>query len=168
MQRLPLFSVTAREGVRRGAASRVFVVHGHDEGAQQAVARFLEKLGLEPIILHEQVSRGKTIIEKIERYGEVNFAVILLTPDDVGAAKAARKKLRPRARQNVIAELGYFVGRLKRERVCLLRKGDVEWPSDFAGAAYIELDDHEGWQKKLAKELNAAEMPGNFEKLFDA
>jgi predicted nucleotide-binding protein len=67
----------------------------------------------------------------------------------------------------VIIELGYFVGRLQRERVCLLRKGDVEWPSDFLGSAFIEMDNNRAWQVSLARELKAAKMSGNFEKLFE-
>jgi two-component system nitrogen regulation response regulator NtrX len=151
----------------RLAARRVFVVHGHDEGARESVARFLEKVGLEPVILSEVVSGGMTIIEKIESHGDVGFAVVLLTPDDEGRGRAGSEPPRGRARQNVVAELGYFIGRLQRERVCLLRKGDVEWPSDFAGCAFIEMDDKRAWQVTLARELKAARMSGNFEKLLD-
>lgn len=96
----------------RTHTNRAFVVHGHDEAAREAVARFLEKLGVEAVILHEQASGGRTIIEKLEHYGDVDFAVVLLTGDDVGAAKAASDQLQPRARQNVVLELGYFVGKL--------------------------------------------------------
>src|SRR5690606_627542 len=97
--------------VKTGPAPRkVFVVHGHEDGASEAVARFLEKLGLEAIILMEQANQGRTIIEKFEAHGDVGFAVVLLTPDDEGYAKG--KPPQPRARQNVIFELGYFVGRL--------------------------------------------------------
>lgn len=85
---------------------KVFVVHGHDEAAKEATARFLEKLDLQPIILHEQASGGRTIIEKFEKYsGDVGFAVVLLTPDDLGAAQKEPEKLQPRARQNVVLEL---------------------------------------------------------------
>jgi hypothetical protein len=141
--------------VRSGPATRkVFVVHGHDEGARQSVARYLEKLGFEAIILHEQPSRGRTIIEKIEDHGDVGFAVVLLTPDDVGGLNA--DKLQPRARQNVILELGYFIGRLTRSRVCALKRGNVEVPSDFGGVVYTEFDENGGWKAALGKELEAA------------
>ncbi len=109
-------------------SNKVFVVHGHDEAALQAVARFLEQLGLEAISLREQPDQGRTIIEKFEDYAaEVGFAVVLLTPDDI-AGSAAASGSATRARQNVIFELGYFAGKLGRGHACLLRKGDVENP----------------------------------------
>jgi hypothetical protein len=110
---------------------KVFIVHGHDDGAREAVARFLERLGFEAIILHERANQGRTVIEKVEAHGDVGFAVVLLTPDDEGCVKG--DTLVPRARQNVILELGYFIGRLGRKRVCALKRGDVEIPSDFGG-----------------------------------
>ncbi|HET6332086.1 MAG TPA: nucleotide-binding protein, partial [Polyangiales bacterium] len=101
---------------------RVFVVHGRDESAKEAVARFLAKLDLEPIILHEQPNQGRTVIEKFEGSADVDFAVVLLTPDDTGELADGSGEPKPRARQNVIFELGYFVGRLGRSRVCALHK----------------------------------------------
>ena len=137
----------------------IFVVHGHDEEMKQAVARTLERLGLNPIILHEQPNGGKTIIEKFEKHGDVGFAVVLLSPDDMGYKKAdGAKAAMPRARQNVILELGYFVGRLGRGKVMALKRGnDLEVPGDFDGVVYTPFDEHEGWQKKLVKELKAAD-----------
>jgi len=134
----------------------VFVVHGHDETAKEQLARFLEKLGLKAIILHEQPDQGRTIIEKFEDYAEqVGFAVILLTPDDLGAAKVQAVQ-GSRARQNVIFELGYFAGKLGRGKTCLLRKGDVEIPSDLYGVIYSDLDANGGWKMKLVQEMKAA------------
>ena len=135
---------------------KVFVVHGHDESARETVARFLEKLELTPIILHEQPNGGRTIIEKFEDYAEVGFAVILLTPDDIGASGGSADELGCRARQNVILELGFFLGRLGRDRVCALVKGDVETPSDYDGVVYTEFDDGGGWRMKLVRELKNA------------
>ena len=134
---------------------RVFVVHGHDDGAREAVARFLEKLGFDAIILHEQASKGRTVIEKVEEHGDVGFAVILLTPDDEGRA-IGENTLRPRARQNVLLELGYFVGRLGRDRVCALKRGDLEVPSDFGGVVWVPFDNSNGWKMSLGKEFEAA------------
>jgi predicted nucleotide-binding protein len=135
-------------------SDHVFVVHGHDEGAKEAVARFLSKLDLEPIILHEQPSRGLTIIEKLLANAEVGFAVVLLTPDDCGGpAGAAYEDQRPRARQNVILELGYFVGKLGRERVCALYKEGTEVPSDFQGVVFVPMDPGGAWRLTLAREL---------------
>ena len=144
---------------------RVFVVHGHDEGARETVARFLERTGFEAVILHEQANEGRAIIEKFEAHGEVGFAVILLTPDDVGSTKGGN--LKPRARQNVILELGYFFGRLGRNRVAALKRGDIELPSDFDGIVYTPFDNGSGWQVALAKELIAAGFEIDWNKVYN-
>ncbi|WFE75900.1 nucleotide-binding protein [Roseinatronobacter sp. S2] len=144
--------------------TKVFIVHGHDEGPRESVARFLEKLGLQPVILHEQASRGMTIPEKLIAHGDVGFAVVLLTPDDLGRVKTAAKD-NPRARQNVILELGYFVGRLGRDKVCALLKGGIEIPSDYVGTVYINWDTGNAWKLELAKELRAAEYDVDFNKI---
>lgn len=139
---------------------KVFVVHGHDNEAKEGVARFLEKLGLQPIILHEQPSAGRTIIEKFETYAsDIAFAVVLLTPDDVGSVARNPADLKSRARQNVVLELGYFMGRLGRTRVCALHKRGVELPSDYQGVLYIELDVAGAWKTKLAQEFIQAKLP---------
>jgi predicted nucleotide-binding protein len=135
-------------------SKRIFVVHGHDDGPRYAVARFLEKAGFEAVILSEQPNQGRTIIEKFEAHADVGFAVILLTPDDEGSARG--KDLQPRARQNVILELGYFIGRLGRDRVCALRSAGLEIPSDILGVIWTEYDKNGGWRTGLAKELQAA------------
>lgn len=140
-------------------SKRVFIVHGHDEQAKDSAARFLTKLGLEPIILHEQPSSGRTIIEKFESYsGDIAFAVVLLTPDDLGSQKDPLD-LKPRARQNVIMELGYFIGRLGRARVCALHKGGVELPSDYQGVVYLDMDPPGAWRAQLAQEFVQAKIP---------
>jgi len=145
----------------------VFVVHGHDGESKESVARFLEKLGLIAIILHEQPNEGRTLIEKFETQSKgVAFAVVLLTPDDLGRVADSPGDLRPRARQNVILELGYFMGRLSRTRVCALYKGGVELPSDFQGVVYIELDSAGAWRAKLAQELVQAKITISLEGLI--
>ena len=144
---------------------KVFVVHGHDAEARESVARYIEKLGLEAIILHEQANQGRTIIEKVEHSSDVGFAVVLLTPDDVGKS-LLEQDLEPRARQNVLLELGYFIGRLQRSRVCALKKGKVSIPSDFAGVVWEELDEAGAWKTKLARELNAAGYKIDLSKLM--
>lgn len=133
---------------------KIFIVHGRDEGAKHQVARLIGELGLEPVILDEQADEGRTIIAKFEQKAMgVGFAVVLLTPDDEGRLKGEDSDPRPRARQNVIFELGYFIGSLGRNRVCALTKGDVDLPSDYDGVVYIPLDDAGGWKLKLVKEL---------------
>ena len=134
----------------------VFIVHGRDDGTKNTVARFLEDLGLAPVILHEQPDQGRTVIEKFEQYAQVDFVVALLTPDDVGALRGSENDLRPRARQNVILELGYFIGKLGRERVPALTVGDVEIPSDYAGVLYISMDTPGAWKMLLVRELKTA------------
>ncbi|MGV8865584.1 MAG: TIR domain-containing protein [Janthinobacterium svalbardensis] len=135
------------------ASRKIFIVHGHDDVARLTVARFIEKIGFEAIILSEQSNQGRTIIEKIEAHGDVGFAVVLLTPDDVGGKTA--DTLQPRARQNVLLELGYFMCRLGRSRVCTLAKGNLEIPTDFAGMVWEPLDDAGAWKLALARELKA-------------
>jgi predicted nucleotide-binding protein len=152
----------------RSSDRQVFLVHGHDGEVKETVARFLEKLDLEPIILHEQANKGRTIIEKFEVSSkDVAFAVVLLTPDDIGCSAAKPTDLQPRARQNVILELGYFVGRLTRTRVCALHKGGVELPSDFQGIVYIEFDSAGAWRAKLAQEFVEAKLTINLEGLIN-
>ena len=99
----------------------------------------------------------------MEAHGDVGFAVVLLTPDDEGRKKG--DTLKPRVRQNVLLELGYFVGRLGCGRVCVLRRGEVEVPSDFGGILYTQFDDGEGWKSKLAQELKAAGYAIDWEKV---
>lgn len=141
------------------AGDKVFVVHGHDIGLREAVARFITSLGLKPIILSEQPNEGRTIIEKFEKNIDVNFAVVILSPDDEAHAAGQKKEQRPRARQNVILELGYFMGKLGRDRVCPLYRSGVELPSDIHGLAYVEMDDRGAWKMDLIRELRRAGLP---------
>lgn len=144
----------------RSSSSKVFVVHGHDDASKEKVARFLEKLQLEPIILHEQPNKGRTIIEKFTDYADVAYAVVLMTADDIGGVKGtATRDLSPRARQNVVLELGYFLAKLSRGHVCALYETGVEIPSDYSGVLYLTLDPNEAWRFQLAKELKAAGLP---------
>ena len=138
------------------STNKIFIVHGRDDGTRSLVSEFLTKLGLEPIVLQEQPNQGRTIIEKFEDYSDVAFAVVLCTPDDLGSLEEHQNDLKYRARQNVIFELGFFVGRLGRSRVSLMVKGDIEIPSDFAGVLYTELDGTGGWKMKLVGELKSA------------
>lgn len=130
-----------------------FIVHGHNEEVKEKVARFVAHLKLEPIILHEQPDQGRTIIEKFEaNSAEVNFAIVLLTADDEGKAKK-ETDYKKRARQNVIFEMGYFVGLISRSHVMFLLEEGVEKPSDLDGIVYTSLK--EDWKTKLFKELQA-------------
>ncbi len=135
---------------------QVFVVHGRDGAAKEKVRTFLNKLDLEPVIFDEQPNQGQTVIEKFEGNADVGFAVVLFTPDDAGGLADSSNEPRPRARQNVIFELGFFVGKLGRKKVCVLHKGDVEIMSDYQGVIYVAMDKAGGWQLGLAKELKSA------------
>jgi predicted nucleotide-binding protein len=133
--------------------NKVFIVHGHDDLAKEQIARFVTQVGLVPIILHEQASSSKTIIEKIEKYAEeVCFAVVLYTPCDQGSKNGDSTQL-PRARQNVVFEHGYFIGKLGRENVTAVVKGSLEKPNDISGVVYEIFDENGAWKLKLAKEM---------------
>lgn len=134
---------------------KVFIIHGHDGEAKEKTARFIEKLGLEAIILSEQANQGKTIIEKLEHYTDVGFAIVLYTGDDAGntEAEAGIGNLNARARQNVVFEHGLLMGRLGRNKVTPLVSGALELPSDIQGVVYI---DSRSWQLEVAREMKAA------------
>jgi predicted nucleotide-binding protein len=149
-----------RRVLKTGASQKIFIVHGHDETTKAIVELFVERLGLQAIVLHEQPHAGRTIIEDIEKYSDVGFAVVLFTPDDIGGPKyTGLENLKPRARQNVVFELGFFVGKLGRDRVSVLYKKEVEIPSDYHGVLYIPIDPNEGWKRTLAKEIKEAGIP---------
>ena len=158
--------VTAAPARPKHQSKDIFIVHGHDEAAKHEVARVIEKLGLHPIILHEQADRGRTVIEKFEAHAVVGFAVVLLTPDDMGYPMDKPSEAKPRARQNVVLELGYFSGILGRANVCALLKGDVEIPSDYAGVLYTPMDAAGAWKVTLAREINAAGIDVDLKKLL--
>lgn len=143
----------------------VFVVHGHDHTALQQTARLIERLDLKPIILFEEPSKGRTIIEKLEQRSRASAALVILTPDDIGAPAAHPEVMRPRARQNVILELGYFLGILGRQRVIVLYTDGVELPSDYVGVEYIKLDAEGAWKLRVARELRAAGLEVDLNKL---
>lgn len=145
------------KGIVNSKKAKVFIVHGRDDVIKNKVARFLEKLNITPIILHEQPNAGRTIIEKFEgEAADVDFAIVLLTADDQGMLLNSEDGLQARARQNVIFELGYFIGTLKRTKVVALREDGVELPSDYAGIIYIDLDEKDTWRLQIAAEIKHA------------
>ena len=145
--------------------NRVFLVHGRADAQKNEVARFLDKAGLDVVILHERPNRGRTLITKFqEESADASFAVILVTPDDIGGLVDGEAQ--PRARQNVVFELGFFIGRLGSERVCALITAGVERPSDFDGVVYVPFDPNGGWRTELMRELAAVRIPVDFAKAF--
>ncbi len=136
-------------------SNKVFIVHGQDETLKVEIARFVEKLGLEAVILHEQANQGNTIIEKFERNtSEIGYAIILYTPCDKGCPSNDSENLKNRARQNVVFEHGYFIGKLGRSKVAAIVKGEIETPSDIAGVVYLSYSGN--WKLDLAKEMKVA------------
>ncbi|WP_020176455.1 TIR domain-containing protein [Methyloferula stellata] len=147
---------------------KVFIVHGRDDGTKNEVALFISAIGLEPIILHMRPNKGRHLLTKFQEESEgAQFAIVLLTPDDEGGIAGAGN-VQKRARQNVIFELGFFIGKLGPENVAALLKGNVEKPSDFDGVAYISMDDTGGWKGILARELHEAKLPFDPAKVFTA
>ena len=136
----------------------IFIVYGHDTGAEDEVTLVIERLGLRAIILYEQSDTSKTLVEKVERHADVGFAVVILTPGDLGYSKHKTPKAESRARRNLVLDLCYFLGKLGRSRVCALLKGEVEIPAEIADVLYMPMDDTGRWQIKLAKALRAAGM----------
>lgn len=144
---------------------KVFIVHGHDNEAKQELARVLEKSDFEAIILHEQPNSGKTIIEKIERYTDVGYAIVLYTECDKGRDKNVPiEQEKSRARQNVVFEHGYLIAKLGRDHVCALVKGDVETPGDISGVVYVPMDENGAWQMQLAKDMQDVGLPVDMNK----
>lgn len=142
----------------------IFIVHGHNDGLLMTVARTVRALtAREPVILREQPSQGRTIIEKFEAHAATcSFAIGLLTADDFGRSISEAED-RPRARQNVVFEAGYFVGLVGRNRVALLHEPGVDLPSDLSGVVYVSLAGT--WQLELARELRAAGIDADLNRL---
>lgn len=155
-----IVALSAQPSSKRPAAApareRVFIIHGHNRELRETVARFVEKLGPAVIILDEQPSSGRTIIEKFESLSDVHYTVALMTADDMGSGRAAVEAPKLRARQNVVFELGFFTAKLGRSRLAVLYEEGVEMPSDFSGILYISLDKGGAWKFRLAQELKRA------------
>ncbi len=134
----------------------ILLVHGRDEATKESLLEFLEKLGLHPLVLHEQPDGGRSLIEKSEEFSNILFAIILITPDDIAAPRHKPKETQVRVSQNVIFELGYLMGKLGRRRVCALYKEGVEIPSDYSGTVYIPMDSRGAWRLLIAKEVKQA------------
>jgi len=151
-------------------SENIFIVHGHNEEMKQSSARFLEKIDLKPVILHEQANKGKTIIEKFTDFSNVSFAIVLLSADDIAFNKNEKsEQAKFRARQNVILELGFFLGKIGRENVVVLHEQveNFEIPSDYQGVLYIPYDPNGNWKLSVAKELKAVGFKIDGNKLLE-
>jgi predicted nucleotide-binding protein len=142
----------------RKANKNIFIVQGQNEEMKQSVARIIEKLGFNPIILHEQPSKGRTIIEKFTDNSDALFAITILSADDIAYLKTENSSnARFRARQNVIFELGYFIGKLGRDKVLAIHEltDNFEIPSDYSGVIFVPYDNKGSWRFEIVKELKA-------------
>jgi len=146
---------------------KIFVVHGYNNEIKLDVARTLEKLDLEPIILHEKPNLGRTLINKFTDYSEVDFAIVIISADDFGYSKKdgeLNKRLRPR--QNVVFELGYFIAKLGIEKVFpLVEDKEIENPGDFDGVVYVPYNG--GWKNQLVLDLKALGYIIDANKLYE-
>ncbi|GET31403.1 hypothetical protein PbJCM13498_02660 [Prolixibacter bellariivorans] len=139
-----------KDTIKKVTGDTVFIVHGHDNELKTELQLLLTRAGVNNIVLHEQADKGRTIIDKlVEESSESNYAIALLSPDDKLEDGSTR------TRQNVILEIGYFIGQLGKERVRLLKKGDTEIPSDLQGILYENYDSAGAWKMKICKELIA-------------
>lgn len=159
MNEAPMKSPTIQNNID---FDKIFIVHGHDSGLKHEVARLVEKQNLTAVILSEQANKGKTIIEKFGEYSDVSGAICLFTADDFGHAKADANE-QSRARQNVVLETGYFMGKLGRNRTVILADDGIEMPSDLSGVVYTNTVN---WQIDLLKDLKAMGYNVDFNKLF--
>lgn len=155
--------IAAKTTTHETSFDKVFIVHGHDGELKQSVARLIEKQSLNAVILSEQANKGKTIIEKFEENSDVSGAICLFTADDFGRAKNDSTEL-PRARQNVVFEAGYFMGKLSRSRVVIIAEKGVELPSDMQGIVYT---DKANWEIDVLKEMKAMGYSIDFNKFFN-
>lgn len=144
---------TSNQNMASTPKDRIFVVHGHADKAKLEVARLIENdLGKRAIILHEQVNMGREILGKFEENSDVDLAVAIWSRDDEGRS-LSEKNFNPRARQNVIFETGYFIGKLGRSKVIVLLEDGIEAPSDYQGLVYISM--RSDWKYQLSKEIRA-------------
>lgn len=151
-------------------SNRIFIVHGHNNEMKETVARAVQNLDFEAVILHEMPNQGRTVIEKFTDHSEeVQYAIVLLSADDFAYPKGAdmqQGKLRPR--QNVVFELGYFIAKLGRNRVFPLYEtmDNFEIHSDFAGVVLVPFDSRGAWKMDLGKELEALGVAVNWSRLM--
>jgi hypothetical protein len=144
-------------------SNEVFIVHGRNQKVKSEVSDFLRSFRLSPIILNQEANEGMTVIEKFEKYANVGYAVVLMTDDDLGKEKS-EADLKPRARQNVVLELGYFIAK-SRGKICILYSAGVELPSDLGGIIYEMIDDDGIWKSALERELRKAGFDNIFLKM---
>ncbi len=135
---------------------RIIVVSGTDEVMKQALTKALTKLWLAPVVMQEEPSQGRKIVEHFQDYADVGFAVVLLSPDDYTYPKAeaaTKRKLSPQ--QDVIFLLGFLLGKLGKSKVLVFYKESADFavPLDFEGVKFTAFDDRDSWKLALIREL---------------
>ena len=166
LEKIELFGDRGAKKVEQ--SNRIFIVHGHDREMEAEVVLTVTRLDLDPIILHELPDKGRTVIEKFTDYGDVGYAIVLLSADDYGYSREeSLKNAKLRARQNVIFELGFFIGKLGRERVLAIHREEekFEFPTDISGVIYKPFDKRGAWKLELVKELRACGYKTSADKL---
>jgi predicted nucleotide-binding protein len=154
--------------------NKVFVVYGHDTTSREQLELIIHKLGLEPFVLASSSGGGDTIIEALEKEigkeGNSRLGIVLLTPDDMGYARSeGEEKIQPRARQNVVLELGMLMSAVGRKNTIILKKGHLEVPSDASGIIYLGYNDHvKEVAPKLAKRLKESGFEISADKIANA
>ena len=183
IQKIPLlpsaveYETPVKEKLEKVDKKKVFIVHGHTDALKIEVARTIEQMGLKAIILQEQEDFGDTIIQKFENNAsDIGFAIVLLMGDDLGVSKkdlerenkekGFKAEYNARARQNVIFEMGYFIGKLDRAHVVELLETGVEKPGDLDGTLYIPVDSEGMWKVKLAKRLKSVGYSVNLDSII--
>lgn len=161
--------ITEKDSVKSlpTVSQKIFIVHGHDDIARLETASFVQSCGYDAVILREQANEGNTIIEKIENCSDVNFAIILYTPCDIGGSREKTpEEYNARARQNVVFEDGYLTAKLGRDHICRLVKGNIELPSDISGIAYIPMDEQGAWKFMVAREMKRVGLEVDVNKIL--
>jgi predicted nucleotide-binding protein len=146
------------ENMEQSNSRKVLIIHGQDEEKKATVAGFLTKLGLEPVIPHEESSLGINLMEKIEKSPHVAFAIILLTADDYGYPKGRPEESKPRPKQGVIFELGFLIGRIGQNLVCALSEEGLDLPPDYKGNVFIPYDPGGLWKLLVARAMKMANV----------
>ncbi len=140
---------------------KIFIVHGRNLNMRDKVTSLIGRLKLDYVILESEHNGGTTIIEKFLKYSnECEYAIILFSADDIGKLIDSNEDEKFRPRQNVILELGYFLGTVGRKNIIILHEigKQIEKPSDFDGIVYEPFDDYGAWKNKLIKEMKKAKI----------
>lgn len=147
------------------SVQEVFIVHGRDDVAREAVAHFIEHVRLHPVILRDLPASGRTIVDQIDRYSNVEFVVVLLTPDDIVFSSTQPAQKQYRVSQNVIFELGFLIGQFGPSKVFVLYHDEVEILADYRGVLHVSMDQAGAWKWSLAQEMKLAGLSVDISRL---